>query len=161
MVISAIRSTLSGQNRGPYIRNPVYIIWNSKQEIRGYPWNIATLHHLISRDFGFKTVYLRTARFRLYYLYQGPSMSLIREHTVINFLFWSFPALSAILATTHVAENLILHSEEPLLFLFRVVQQDFTLETEPSWMMFLISLSVSFTPFRIQCGAGGLSNGLG
>ena len=70
-------------------------------------------------------------------------MSLIREHTVINFLFWSFPALSAILATTHVAENLILHSEEPLLFLFRVVQQDFTLEIEPSWMMFLISLSVS------------------
>ena len=36
MVISAIWSILPGQNRGPYIRNPVYLILVGKSNFPGY-----------------------------------------------------------------------------------------------------------------------------
>ena len=56
--------------------------------------------------------------YRLYYLHQGRLSRYLKEEGLVRALYWSSPAVSALLMFLNVAENLVLHAERPSLFFY-------------------------------------------
>ena len=45
--------------------------------------------------------------YRLYYLYQGPTMGCIKEESLMQILYWLSPILGGIFTTSHMVENTV------------------------------------------------------
>ena len=54
--------------------------------------------------------------YRLYFLFQGPKLTFITEDSTVKFLYWYSPVLSGLIITLHIIENLVLLSNNPMLF---------------------------------------------